>query len=230
MLKKFLCSVAAVAALALVVPASGAKAATISGFYSLDGGTTILALGDLDPTATGFLYSSAFQGALGTFTPDIMSGIVQPDAGTELMTTSSTNGHTASSTDTLSIYLVGVGFTPGGSQTFTSGFTSNAVTGSGLTVTEKTYLGTPFAPGTLLGSAGFPPLVGSSTSVTGATVADGYTLTAEYDITATGRVASNGTIQVSAVPGPIVGAGLPGLIAACGGLLALARRRRKEAA
>jgi hypothetical protein len=35
---------------------------------------------------------------------------------------------------------------------------------------------------------------------------------------------------VSQVPGPIVGAGLPGVVAACGGLLALARRRRRQSA
>jgi hypothetical protein len=34
-------------------------------------------------------------------------------------------------------------------------------------------------------------------------------------------------LQVSAVPGPVLGAGLPGLILACGVLLALARRRRQ---
>jgi len=40
-------------------------------------------------------------------------------------------------------------------------------------------------------------------------------------------VVSHGTFFV---PGPIVGAGLPGLVLACGGLLALARRRRQQIA
>jgi hypothetical protein len=44
----------------------------------------------------------------------------------------------------------------------------------------------------------------------------------------TGTVGLTGGIPVSSVPGPLAGAGLPGVIAACGGLLALARRRRQR--
>lgn len=225
MLKKFLCSAAAVAALALVVPIGDAKAATIAGFYSLNGGATINPLADLDPSGSGF----AFVGALGNFNVNILGSTVQPDAGTDLLTATAIDSHRGTATETLKLYFVGSGFTPGGSQTFTSQFSSNA-TGSGLTVAESSYLGTAFAPGTLLGSASFPPLLGTASSVTSAFVALGYSLTGEIDFTATGVKSQTGTVRVSAVPGPIVGAGLPGLIAACGGLLALARRRRKEAA
>jgi hypothetical protein len=43
-----------------------------------------------------------------------------------------------------------------------------------------------------------------------------------------GRIFQAATGSVSVVPAPIVGAGLPGLIVACGGRLALARRRRRS--
>jgi hypothetical protein len=38
------------------------------------------------------------------------------------------------------------------------------------------------------------------------------------------------TNAFSVVPAPVVGAGLPGLVAACGGLIGLARRRRRQIA
>jgi hypothetical protein len=51
----------------------------------------------------------------------------------------------------------------------------------------------------------------------------------EFTGTGGGTSGYGGNLSVHAVPGPIVGAGLPGLIAACVGLLALARRRRQLA-
>jgi hypothetical protein len=47
------------------------------------------------------------------------------------------------------------------------------------------------------------------------------------DITGQGPFNAAFDLNGVAVPGPIAGAGLPGLIATCGALLMLARRRRK---
>jgi hypothetical protein len=63
----------------------------------------------------------------------------------------------------------------------------------------------------------------------------GFDPTAGFFSLTTQGGGNGGTVSVTfsattrAVPGPIVGAGLPGIVFACGGLIALARRRRKAA-
>jgi hypothetical protein len=49
-----------------------------------------------------------------------------------------------------------------------------------------------------------------------------------YTFSATSGNVLLASISAAAIPGPIVGAGLPGLVVACGALIALARRRRRQ--
>ena len=155
----------------------------------------------------------------------------------------------ATTVDTARIYASWTGITsPLGQLTIPTTFQVNEGPNSGFSITEQTFIcgaGTLFCDnyivggGTPLGAQAFPgAALGTFSPTFGATVPGSpYTITEVFHLVYDGGGPLGdvgGAILTTpfdpvAVPGPVVGAGLPGLILAGGGLLGWWRRRRNTA-
>lgn len=237
MFKKFLCSIAALGALALVAQGE-ANAATIHIGASATAAPPPVAVSS--NTGTAF-FSTGVTPVNGITFTVVSNGLGSPSVtGSLLLDTLALDSASVSGGDAY-LFVTQTDITaPLGNLSFITAFTDNLLP-AGWTATATTYFNqdnSVFGLNTLLtptplafnGPCQFlTPCASQSATQSVFNVNAPYSITQVLHIEASGAGSANQIIDVSAVPGPIVGAGLPGLIAACGGLLALARRRRKQA-
>ena len=171
------------------------------------------------------------------FTTNV-TGTSQPAGNTSLLLVANdiaTTVATSTGIQTLNIWVTASGLTVpiANPLDVISGLTQNLIThladSPGWSSTLSTFLSptNQIFTGTPLDSATFAA-IGTQTGTTGIDTGPGpYSVTGKFVIVTDGTQGqSNATIVM--VPGPIVGAGLPGLIAACLGLFGLQRRRRRK--
>jgi hypothetical protein len=224
-------------AVAAVVAGTGgvAKADILTFAYSLDGGATIIPAGGvITPQAGGAETWS--QTVISGPTNDIISVSAFPSSSVSLPTvflTTDISVDAGGAASHIIIYVVDQGILlPTGTNVYAAkfnGLLSQSSSGAGSAFLDTTN-GNVLPP--VAGPFG-PPVpftnVVQTQSKSFTTGPGPYSVTEVYDLTLGAGGGATTAIVVS-VPGPVVGAGLPGLLAACGGLIALARRRRRKAA
>ena len=219
---------ASAAVFAMSVLATAANAVTVSiGFQQagVNGGA-------ITTVASGVNTLVADDSGYGTFNFNSVSASGSPPNPFGNLLSSTALDISSSTAGTFNIWVTSQdNSSPSGNLTFTSSLTSNVLP-PGWTVTMTTFLdagNTLWGTATTLASNAFTTADSFNSSLSANTGGGLYSVTQLYTIVATGSGQALSTMNISAVPGPMVGAGLPGLLLAAGGLLALARRRRMVA-